>query len=159
MLKAGFPDGSLRPHAASHALLALSEGDLVFVIDELDRSLHPVLSREILEYFLEKVPGVNQLIVTTHEPACWNWTCCGVMKSGMWKRIAMEDQGSTRWWNSLRDTISISAAAICRDVLVPSRCLESLQRSTTQGKTGGGKRSEKREFKPRRRKAFCGTRP
>lgn len=60
-------DGTKRLLDLIPALLALSGGERVFVIDELDRSLHPVLSREILEYFLEQAQGVNQLIVTTHE--------------------------------------------------------------------------------------------
>jgi hypothetical protein len=40
----------------------------VFVIDELDRSLHPILAHEFLRLFLELHPdGDRQLIVTTHE--------------------------------------------------------------------------------------------
>jgi uncharacterized protein len=40
--------------------------DKVFLVDELDRSLHPSLSYKLIELFLEN-PVNSQLIVTTHE--------------------------------------------------------------------------------------------
>ena len=43
-------------------------GDVTFVIDELDRSMHPVLAHAFLKFFLEsKHEKQHQLIVTTHE--------------------------------------------------------------------------------------------
>lgn len=40
----------------------------VFVIDELDRSLHPLICWEFIRFFSESCPGAHrQLIVTTHE--------------------------------------------------------------------------------------------
>lgn len=40
----------------------------VYVIDEIDRSLHPMLVREFLEFFLKsRDGGLGQIIVTTHE--------------------------------------------------------------------------------------------
>jgi uncharacterized protein len=40
----------------------------VHVIDEIDRSLHPILVKEFLEFFLKSSPGeYRQVIVTTHE--------------------------------------------------------------------------------------------
>lgn len=41
----------------------------VYVIDEMDRSLHPILARRLLEYFLTTVTtdGRAQLIFTTHD--------------------------------------------------------------------------------------------
>ena len=38
----------------------------IFIIDELDNSLHPVLVKGILKHFLES-PYRNQLVITTHE--------------------------------------------------------------------------------------------
>ena len=38
----------------------------VFIIDELDRSLHPNLCYQLIDEFLSS-PNQNQLIVTTHE--------------------------------------------------------------------------------------------
>lgn len=50
------------------ALYELRNRPKVFVIDELDRSLHPQLSYEFLRFFVEACPGARrQLIVTTHE--------------------------------------------------------------------------------------------
>ena len=44
------------------------QGSSTFVIDELDRSLHPVLSHAFLKFFLEtEHKKAHQLIVTTHE--------------------------------------------------------------------------------------------
>lgn len=39
----------------------------VFVVDELDRSLHPKLSYELVKIFLENEVSESQLIATTHE--------------------------------------------------------------------------------------------
>jgi AAA15 family ATPase/GTPase len=53
-----------------HLMPVLSPGDenRVFVIDELDRSLHPLLCWEFIRFFSESLPKVRkQLIVTTHE--------------------------------------------------------------------------------------------
>lgn len=45
----------------------------VYVIDELDRSLHPNLSKKILDFFLNSNDlKPNQLIVTTHESSLLN---------------------------------------------------------------------------------------
>ena len=50
------------------ALFELLNREKVFIIDELDRSLHPILSYRLLEHFLSNRPkNPSQLIVTTHE--------------------------------------------------------------------------------------------
>ncbi|MBL4883092.1 MAG: ATP/GTP-binding protein [Planctomycetaceae bacterium] len=50
------------------ALYYLKNQKRVFVIDEIDRSLHPLLSHAFLKFFLESCPGSEQqLIMTTHE--------------------------------------------------------------------------------------------
>lgn len=49
-------------------LYHLSAGSKVYVIDELDRSLHPHLTYAFLKFFLESCPrAYQQVIVTTHE--------------------------------------------------------------------------------------------
>jgi uncharacterized protein len=49
-------------------VLYSSEQDRVVVIDELDRSLHPIICWEFIRFFSSTQPGHNkQLIVTTHE--------------------------------------------------------------------------------------------
>ena len=61
-------DGTRRCLNLLPALYQLTRGCKVFVIDELDRSLHPRLSYAFLKFFLESCPGAcQQLIVTTHE--------------------------------------------------------------------------------------------
>ncbi len=61
-------DGTQRLVELIPALMDLLKSERVFVIDELDRSLHPHLSRSILELFLNnKTEQPSQLIVTTHE--------------------------------------------------------------------------------------------
>lgn len=61
-------DGTQRLLHLLPALYHLKNGCKVFVIDELDRSLHPLLSHSILQFFVNACPGAcQQLIVTSHE--------------------------------------------------------------------------------------------
>lgn len=49
-------------------ILSLNQQNKTFIIDEIDRSLHPELTRKLLEIFYTTTEGVeSQLIVTTHE--------------------------------------------------------------------------------------------
>jgi AAA15 family ATPase/GTPase len=60
-------DGTQRCLNLLPALYHLTTGRQVFVIDELDRSLHPHLSYAFLKFFLDCPRGHHQMIVTTHE--------------------------------------------------------------------------------------------
>jgi uncharacterized protein len=61
-------DGTQRCLNLLPALYHLTKGCKVFVIDELDRSLHPHLSYAFLKFFTEACPrACQQMIVTTHE--------------------------------------------------------------------------------------------
>ncbi len=61
-------DGTQRCLNLLPALYHLTTGSRVFVIDELDRSLHPHLSYAFLKFFIESCPNAcQQMIVTTHE--------------------------------------------------------------------------------------------
>ncbi len=61
-------DGTLRLLHLIPALYLMKDTSRVFVIDELDRSLHPNLSREFLKFFLQSCRGqCRQMVVTTHE--------------------------------------------------------------------------------------------
>jgi AAA15 family ATPase/GTPase len=61
-------DGTRRLLQLIPALHSLRRGDRVYVIDEVDRSLHPMLVRNFLEYFLNSCEGRSrQLVMTTHE--------------------------------------------------------------------------------------------
>lgn len=61
-------DGTQRLTHLLPALFQLKEEHRLYVIDEIDRSLHPLLSRKFIEFFLKvcKVHG-SQIIITTHE--------------------------------------------------------------------------------------------
>lgn len=61
-------DGTQQLLQLMPVLYSLNTQSKVVVIDELDRSLHPLLCWEIVRFFSETCPGANkQLIVTTHE--------------------------------------------------------------------------------------------
>jgi hypothetical protein len=60
-------DGTQRFLNLLPALFHLQSGCKVFVIDELDRSLHPLLAHAMIKFFSESCVGACQLIVTTHE--------------------------------------------------------------------------------------------
>jgi AAA15 family ATPase/GTPase len=61
-------DGTQRCLHLLPALYHLTTSKKVFVIDELDRSLHPLLSYAFLKFFVEFEPtAYRQLVLTTHE--------------------------------------------------------------------------------------------
>jgi hypothetical protein len=61
-------DGTRRLLAITSLLTAGGTQPRVFVVDELDRSLHPTLCWRFLELFADSMPEAQrQLIVTTHE--------------------------------------------------------------------------------------------
>jgi len=66
-------DGTQRLFDLIPALFALTVAEKVFLIDELDRSLHPILSKKVIEIFLKNSAGrASQLVVTTHESSLLN---------------------------------------------------------------------------------------
>jgi hypothetical protein len=61
-------DGTRRLLNLVSALHRLRTRGAVYAIDEIDRSLHPILVREFFEFFLKSRDcGTGQIIVTTHE--------------------------------------------------------------------------------------------
>jgi AAA15 family ATPase/GTPase len=61
-------DGTQRIMDFIPAIMDLFRGGNVIVIDEIDRSLHPNLTYDLIDLFLTRSRGVkSQLIVTTHE--------------------------------------------------------------------------------------------
>jgi len=61
-------DGTRRLIHLIPALHRLRSSSAVYFIDEIDRSLHPILVRSFLESFLKSCGGgPRQIIVTTHE--------------------------------------------------------------------------------------------
>lgn len=66
-------DGTQRIMDFIPVMLDLIKDGNVFIIDEIDRSLHPNLTFDFIDLFLNKSQGVNsQLIVTTHESGILN---------------------------------------------------------------------------------------
>ena len=63
-------DGTQRLMHLLPALHSICQGQCLFVIDEIDRSLHPLLAKGFVRAFLEAASGRgSQLIFTTHEIA------------------------------------------------------------------------------------------
>lgn len=61
-------DGTRRLLHLIPALYRLRTGGGVFMIDEIDRSMHPILTKKFLEFFVKSCEGEQrQIIVTTHE--------------------------------------------------------------------------------------------
>lgn len=60
-------DGTRRMMDLLPTLASLAEPARVFVVDELDRSLHPELSYRLVDLFLGTTGRHSQLIATTHE--------------------------------------------------------------------------------------------
>ncbi|MGV3461538.1 MAG: AAA family ATPase [Flavobacterium sp.] len=61
-------DGTNRLFELSPAFEQLIvEGDVVYIVDELERSMHPLLARELLKMYSSSQTSNSQLIFTTHE--------------------------------------------------------------------------------------------
>jgi len=61
-------DGTQRVTHLLPALHAIQSRPRVFVIDEIDRSLHPLLARGFVRFFLKACQGrQSQIVLTTHE--------------------------------------------------------------------------------------------
>jgi AAA15 family ATPase/GTPase len=93
-------DGTRRLLNLMPALHALKTSDTVYVIDEIDRSLHPNLVREFLGFFLKSCSGCRaQIIVTTHESNLLDLEL--LRRDEIW--FAETDQGSATRLYSLTD--------------------------------------------------------
>lgn len=61
-------DGTRRLIDFIPMLVDLGKNDSTYLIDEIDRSMHPILTKGILDYFLNQLKkSKGQLIATTHE--------------------------------------------------------------------------------------------
>lgn len=59
-------DGTVRVVELA-SMLTETDDDITFVVDELDRHLHPMLTRMLIERYLRDASPSKQLIFTTHE--------------------------------------------------------------------------------------------
>jgi AAA15 family ATPase/GTPase len=62
-------DGTIRLMDLIPILNDPREQQRVYLIDELDRSLHPNLSHDLIQFFLQDAGSRSQIIATTHEAA------------------------------------------------------------------------------------------
>jgi predicted ATPase len=93
-------DGSRRLLNLLPALYRLAGQGGVFVIDELERSMHPMLARKFVEFFLKGVPNAKgQLIFATHESTLLDLDL--VRRDGIW--FAEKDEKGATHLYSLAD--------------------------------------------------------
>jgi uncharacterized protein len=90
-------DGSKRLLQLLPALYRLSDQGGVFVIDELERSMHPMLARKFVEYFLKAARNRHsQLIFTTHESTLLDLDL--MRRDGIWF-AEKNDEGETHLYS------------------------------------------------------------
>lgn len=93
-------DGSRRLLNLLPALFHLAAEGGVFVVDELERSMHPMLARKFIEFFLKAVAGASsQLIFATHESTLLDLEL--MRRDGIW--FAEKDQEGASHLYSLAD--------------------------------------------------------
>jgi AAA15 family ATPase/GTPase len=91
-------DGTQRLTHLLPALHALRKGTGVFVVDELDRSLHPLLAKGFVRAFLEAgAKQGSQLIFTTHETAFLDLTL--LRRDEIWFADKSKIQGTTELYS------------------------------------------------------------
>ena len=60
-------DGTRRLIEYMHLLYAIIQKDMVYVVDEIERSIHPIMIKDIVRKLSESTTAKGQLIFTTHE--------------------------------------------------------------------------------------------
>jgi hypothetical protein len=93
-------DGTCRLLHLLPALYRLGENGGVFVVDELERSMHPALARKFIEFFLKATNAAgSQLIFTTHESTLLDLEL--MRRDGIW--FAERDDAGASHLYSLAD--------------------------------------------------------
>ncbi|MGM0532726.1 MAG: AAA family ATPase [Bacteroidota bacterium] len=92
-------DGTRRLLDIIPSLIDLTKNDSVYVIDEIDRSMHPILTKGILEYFFSNaMDAQGQLILTTHESCLLDLNL--LRKDEIWF-VEKDKTGSTKLYSLL----------------------------------------------------------
>ncbi|UII20732.1 AAA family ATPase [Fulvivirga ligni] len=92
-------DGTRRLIDFIPMLVDITKNDSVYLIDEIDRSMHPILTKGIIEYFLNQLTKVkSQLIVTTHESNLLNLNL--FRKDEIWF-VEKNKHGSSKFYSLL----------------------------------------------------------
>jgi len=90
-------DGSKRLLNLLPALYKLKAAGGVFVIDEIERSMHPILARKFVEFFLKAARESNsQIIFTTHESTLLDLEL--LRRDGIWF-TEKDETGATRLYS------------------------------------------------------------
>jgi uncharacterized protein len=90
-------DGTQRLLNLAPALYHLRTDPGVYFIDEIDRSLHPILIWKFLEYFLKSCTnGQQQVVVTTHESNLLDLNL--LRRDEIWF-VEKDDRGATRLYS------------------------------------------------------------
>jgi uncharacterized protein len=90
-------DGSQRLLNLLPALYKVKADGGVFVIDEIERSMHPILARKFVEFFLKAARGSNsQIIFTTHESTLLDLEI--LRRDGIWF-TEKDETGATRLYS------------------------------------------------------------
>lgn len=90
-------DGTQRIIDFIPVMMDLIKSDNVFVIDEIDRSLHPNLTYDFVDLFLSKSENIcSQLIVTTHESGLLNQKL--IRKDEVWF-VVKDKSGSSSFYS------------------------------------------------------------
>lgn len=93
-------DGTRRLLHLLPALYQLTKDSRVYVVDELERSMHPILARKFVEFFVKAGGGSSsQLIFTTHESGLLDLDL--VRRDGIW--FAEKDRDGATHLYSLAD--------------------------------------------------------
>lgn len=109
-------DGTQRITHLLPALYAICEGDAVFVIDEIDRSLHPLLAKWFVRSFLKEGQGKGgQLIFTTHDTAFLDLSL--LRRDEIWFADKLQNAGAT-------DLYSLSDYKVRTDLRIDKAYLE-----------------------------------
>ncbi len=88
-------DGTIRILDLVEILLS-NNTDKVYIIDELDRCLHPQLTYKFVENFLSRSNNSTQLIVTTHESRLLNFNL--LRRDEIWF-VNRENNGATKLYS------------------------------------------------------------
>ena len=82
-------------------MLLTDRPDTVFVVDELERSLHPKLTEHFLKLFMEAHDSVRmQLVFTTHEDTIMNQNLFAGTRYGLWRGTQIMTVRYIRWIDS-----------------------------------------------------------
>ncbi len=110
-------DGSRQLLNLLPALYRLQTTGGVFVVDELERSMHPILARKFIEFVLKTAHASSSLQRTS--PRCSTWTFCVGTEFGSQRRTRQGRLKSTPWRNSKSATICESTRGIYKDASGP----------------------------------------